>query len=143
MKTFRNLLACLTIALLALGALGSPAGAAPKPYKKTVYFDMFYQGKVKPSRIFTTANSGPYFKKLRWKDWGKNRTTAKGRFISDCASCGEKENKPARVTMRKLIKCPQQRVMTYKFIKLKVVDPEDPNRVLNWRGSCPPADSAG
>jgi len=143
MKSLRNAIVLALLAVLALTGLGSPAGADQQPYgkaeyKKTVFFDMYYQGEVKPRRIFTTANSGPYFKKLRWKNWGDNRTVGRGRFISDCASCGEKENKAARITMRKLIPCPKLKVNTYKFITLKVFDRERPNRVVKWPGDCPP-----
>jgi hypothetical protein len=141
MKSLRNLVVLVVLAIVALGAMGSPAGASGKQFKKTVFFDMYYEGQVKPNRIFTTANSGPYFKKLKWKDWGENRAVARGRFISDCASCGEKENKPARVYMRKLIPCPDQKVMTYEHVRLKVLDPQDPNRTLDWHFGCPPPGS--
>jgi len=140
MKTFLRLFVISLLALVSLASIGATANA-DKQFKKTVFFDMYYQGQVKPNRIFTTASSGPYFKKLKWSNWGDNRTIARGRFISDCASCGEKENKPARITMRKLIPCPDQKVMTYKYIKLKVVDPDDSHRVLNWPGACPPRGS--
>lgn len=150
MKSLRNAVVLALLAIVALGAIGSPAGAGEQSqsprkaeYKKAVFFDMYYGENVRPRRIFTTANSGPYFKKLRWKNWGENRTVGRGRFISDCASCGEKENKPAVITMRKLIPCKRQKVMTYKFIKLKVVDPERPNRVVKWTGACPPPSFKG
>jgi hypothetical protein len=143
MRSLRNLVVLALLALVAFGGSASPAGAGSDTYRKaefrkTVFFDMYYQQHVKPRRIFTTANAGPYFKKLKWKNWGKNRTTARGRFISDCASCGEKENKPARIIMRKKIPCKRLGVNTYRIIRLNVIDPDRPNRWIIWRGSCPP-----
>ena len=148
MKSLRSAVVLLLLAVLGTGLIASPAGADVQPlrkteFKKAVFFDMYYQGEVKPNRIFLTANSGPYFKKLKWKNWGENRTVARGRFISDCASCGEKENKPARITMRKLVPCPKLKVNTYKYIKLKVIDPDRPHRVAKWRGACPPGNQVG
>lgn len=135
MKNLFRLLTVTVLAALSFAAFSSPA-SAQKTYGKTAIFNLTQETKVKPSRFFLTANSGPYLKKLKWSKWGTAKTVGRGRFISDCVSCGEKENKPVRMTLHELIPCPKYKVMTYKFAKIKVVDPERPNRVQKFRLGC-------
>jgi len=124
------------VAISSLFAFGATAGAdAPK---KVVYFDYNYQESVKPGSIYLTANSGPYLKKLKWTGWGTNKSIGRGRFISDCASCGEYENKPVTVYFRKLIKCKYApNLAIYRYGLIHVKDPTR-KRTLRWNGSCPP-----
>jgi hypothetical protein len=129
----------ILIALMAVFLAGSVTSTATaKPFKKTALFNLTYVPQVKPSRVFLTANSGPYLKKIKWSKWGTNRTVGRGRFISDCASCGEKENKPMTLTLYKLRPCPKYHVMAYKKGYLKIKDPEDPSRGTSLPLGCPP-----
>lgn len=126
----RNLARIITISSVAILAMTSLSAAAEKPpYQKTVIYNMFPTPEVKPARYFLTANSGPYLRNLKWKGWGTAKAAGKGRFISDCASCGPKENKRVRITFFKKKPCHKRKVMTYSFVKIKVIDPERPNRV--------------
>ncbi|MDQ2622624.1 MAG: hypothetical protein M3Y45_06245 [Actinomycetota bacterium] len=137
MRNFVRAVAVMAIILCGSGVTGasagspdvSPAAASKVRYDRTVIYNMFPSPKVRPARYFLTANSGPYMRKLKWKGWGTAKAVGRGRFISDCASCGPKENKPARLTFFKLKPCHKRKVMTYSFVKIKVIDPERTDRV--------------
>ena len=104
--------------------------------KKVVYFDYNYEPYFKPDRIFLTANSGPYLKNLKWKGWGTSKAVARGRFISDCASCF-KEKRAVTVYFRKLVTCkyaPNYRM--YRYGKFHIRDRTE-KRVTKWNGNCP------
>jgi len=128
----------ITVAVVTVASLVSFGAIADagKP-EKAVYLDLFYQPNVKPGRIFLTANSGPYIRQLHWKNWGTSKTVGRGRFISDCASCGPKENKPAVITMRGLKTCKAHNYRVYTHFKLHVIDPSK-RRVLSFSSGCPP-----
>lgn len=126
------------ISLLAFATLVSfGAIAEARSSTKVVYLDPAYQQSVKPSTIFLTANSGPYLKKLKWTGWGTHKAVGRGRFISDCASCGEYENRKVTITFRKPIYCKAIKVRIYKFGKIHVKDSRR-NRTTSFNGSCPP-----
>lgn len=125
------------LALASLASLGATAGAGNHEFKKTALFNLTAEPKVKPTRVFLTANSGPYLKKIKWSNWGSNRTVGRGRFIADCASCGPKENKAMTLTLSKLRPCPKFGVMAYKKGYLKINDPKDPNRGAPLPLGCP------
>jgi hypothetical protein len=128
----------LSLVLALVGVFSVPATArAPM---KTALFNLTYVPQVKPQKYFLTANSGPYVKKIRWKRWGTNKTVGRGRFISDCASCGPKENKLARLVLWKKVKCKEYGVYTYRYGRLRVIDPER-NRVTDIAVQCPPKGS--
>jgi hypothetical protein len=133
-KTFR-ILAVVTLAVASLVSFGAMADAG-KP-EKTVYLDYNYQPSVKPKEIFLTADAGPYVKKIHWTNWGSNKTVGRGRFISDCASCGVKENRPAVFTLKNLTTCKGRGYKTYSFQKLHVID-KSRKRVETFPGTCPP-----
>ncbi|MBK5234005.1 MAG: hypothetical protein JJE13_13635, partial [Thermoleophilia bacterium] len=134
MKTPLRVIAISFLAIASLFAFGSAAGARSE---KVVYFDPAYQQSVKPGRIFLSANAGPYLKKLKWTGWGTNKTVGRGRFISDCASCGEYENRAVTITLRKVIYCKAVDVHTYKFGKIHVKDSRR-KRVSRFDfGTCP------
>ena len=133
-------LGLILVTILALSLAGSVTSAATAmPFQKTALFNLTYEPKVKPNRVFLTANSGPYLKKIEWSEWGSNRTVGRGRFISDCASCGPKENKPMKLTLYKLRPCPKYHVMAYKKGYLKIFDSNRPNRGTPLALGCPPA----
>ncbi len=96
---------------LALGALGallvvSASAVTAAVPRKLVYLDMFGQAVgPEPSHIFLTANAGPRLEGLRWTDWGSSRATAKGTYVSTCASCAPPAHRPATVVFHKIIDC--------------------------------------
>lgn len=132
---FRNAAVLLTLIVALAGAFSVPA-TAKAPHKKTAIFNLNNTPQYKPTRFFLTASSGPYVKKIRWTNWGENRAIGRGRFISDCASCGKKENKPAKIVLWKKVNCKAYGVYSYKFARLRVIDPTR-NRVTNIPAQCP------
>src|SRR5690242_19432740 len=95
-----RLLRFLLVSVMALFLAGSvTSSAAAKEFKKTALFNLTFTPQVIPNRVFFTANSGPYLKKLKWKNWGEAKTVARGRFISDCASCGPYETKATKLPL--------------------------------------------
>lgn len=134
----RNIVLLLGLFALLAGSFSAQA-TAKSPHKKTALFNLTYTPQVKPTRYFLTANSGPYVKKIKWKDWGTGKTVGRGRFISDCASCGPKENKPAKLVLWKKVYCKAYGVYTYRHARLRVVDPSR-NRVTPIAVQCPPKD---
>ena len=121
MKNLRRLAVVSVLAIVSVASLGAVAdGGTPK---KVAVFNLTETPLVKPSRIFLSANAGPYIKSIRWSNWGEAKTVGRGRFISDCASCGPKENKPAVITLWKLETCKSPKVRSYRYGKLRVVDP--------------------
>ncbi|MCO5314850.1 MAG: hypothetical protein M9938_01600 [Solirubrobacterales bacterium] len=123
-------------AILGVVVWSGSAGAGKPEYGRTVVFNMYPTPEVKPDRYFLTANAGPYLKNLRWKGWGRYKTVGKGRFISDCASCGPRENKPVRITFFRRKPCHRSKVMIYSRVKIKVIDRQRPNRVLEAPMAC-------
>jgi len=128
----------ISLVLALAGVVSVPATA--KAPKKTALFNLTHTPQVKPKRYFLTANSGPYVKKIRWRNWGGRRTVGRGRFISDCASCGPKENKPAKLVLWKKVDCKEFGVFTYRYGRLRVIDP-DRNRFTDIAVQCPPKGS--
>ena len=121
MKNLLRLAAVTFLATVSVASLGAVAdGGTPK---KVAVFNLSETPKVKPSRIFLSADAGPYIKSISWSNWGKAKTVGRGRFISDCVSCGPKENKPAVITLWKLETCKSPKVRSYRFGKIRVVDP--------------------
>ena len=130
----------ILVGIMALFLAGSVTSTATaKQFKKTALFNLTYEPKVKPKRVFLTANSGPYLRAINWSNWGTNKTVGRGRFISDCPSCGIKENKPMKLTLYKLRPCPKYGVMAYKKGYLKIFDPKRPNRGTPFSLGCPPS----
>jgi len=132
---FRKIATFLALIVALAGAFSVPA-TAKAPHKKTALFNLTETPQVKPSRYFLTANAGPYVKKITWTGWATGKTVGRGRFISDCASCGEKENKPAKIVLWQRVYCPKYGVFTYKHGRLRVIDPER-NRVTEIAVECP------
>lgn len=138
--SFRKFLSVFFVSFLALVAVGSFAtpATAKNEFRKTALFNLTYEPKVKPNRVFLSANAGPYLKKIKWSGWGTNKTVGRGRFISDCSSCGIKENKPMKLTLYKIRPCPKYGVMAYRKGYLKIYDKKRPNRGGSLPLPCPP-----
>ena len=90
---------------------------------KVVYFNLS-DPQVRPRRIFTAYNSSPYLKALTWKTWGQATTTARGLYISDCASCAGPARRTALVTLSGLETC-DDGLRTYRHAKVKVSAPDE------------------
>ncbi len=118
--------------LAALGALlvvGVSAVGASVP-RKLVYVDMFGQAVgPKPSHIFLTADAGPRLVALKWSGWGTSRATAKGTYVSTCASCAPPGRRPATVVFHKIINCtdPAGRGGRYRVYKYATLTTEADN----------------
>ncbi|WP_121254264.1 hypothetical protein [Nocardioides ferulae] len=113
--------------------VAAPETAGERAGVKTVYFDMFYQQKVAPKRIFLTASSGPYLKRLDWSDWGSRRASATGRYISDCASCPPPAKRSATVRFSKRTFCADEKVRTYRRAVVTVSEPDEGGEKTTFR----------
>ncbi len=101
----------LALAIVASALVGcAVATAADTP--KLVYLDYNGQASVKPRTIFLSANAGPRLAALKWTGWGTAKATAKGRYVSDCASC-VRERADVTVTFRTIRTCDALGVRTY------------------------------
>jgi hypothetical protein len=93
---------------------GRYLGCGADPASSTVFFGTEPSPEVAPQRIFFQADAGPYIRDIRWTGWGTETATGHGRFVSDCASCGTPEHKPATIVMRGLVACPQFGAFVYR-----------------------------
>jgi hypothetical protein len=107
MLTGRRLLRVIpALAALATLLVVTASATSAVVQRKLVYID--YNGSVvgaRPSKIFLTADAGPYLEGLHWSDWGADRATAKGTYISTCASCAPPPQRRATVVFHKIIEC--------------------------------------
>lgn len=94
---------------------GRSLGCGADTRAMTVYFGLFPSPVVAPSGIFFTADAGPALLHIRWKDWGGDTAIGHGRFVSDCASCGTPEHKPATVILHGRRWCPQFGAWVYGY----------------------------
>lgn len=83
---------------------GQRLGCGEDPASKAVIFNITVAPLVEPGRFFFSANSGPYLKNVRWRNWGAATATATATYISDCASCDE-ATYPVTVTASDLVPC--------------------------------------
>lgn len=67
-----------------------------------------------PEDYFLTANSGPYIEDIGWTGWGSERAVGRGAFVSQCASCGEPETRPAKIILRDSVRCPEYGGRVYR-----------------------------
>lgn len=119
-------------AVAALAALLVMAASATSAVvqRKLVYLDCC--GDVigaRPAKIFLTVDAGPYLTGLRWSGWGANRATAKGTYVSTCASCAPPRRRPATVVFHKIINCTDPEghgghYRVYKYATLTTVPDE-------------------
>jgi hypothetical protein len=84
---------------------GQTLGCGSDPKASVVLYNLTLTPKVEPGRCFLTADAGPYVDKLTWTGWGTSKAVGTGTYISDCASCGPKESKPATITLQRPVAC--------------------------------------
>jgi hypothetical protein len=145
--SIRRVLAALVAVLLTAGTFVAlnPATASSSPPAarsgKTVFFDMYYNPKVAPKRIFMTANSGPWMKNLHWDGWGTGTAVGHGAWISDCASCPGPDRRQVKITFTKRIYCKAQGVHTYRKARVVLSEPDEgyTNRTFSFWNRCPPS----
>lgn len=130
----------LALALL-MSFLVAPAvvpAQAVAPTRKVVYFDLFENQKVAPKRIYFSANSGTYVRKLAWKDWGAARTVAHGQYVSTCASCDPPRYRKATITFSRLAFCATRNVWYYqRGVLVRPPSEGQTRRVEIGGGVCP------
>lgn len=144
--SIRRILATLSASLIMAGAVvalnpASATSSAPATHPaKTVFFDMYYNPKVTPIRIFMTANSGPWMKGLHWDGWGDRKAVGRGAWISDCASCLGPDRRKVRITLTKRVYCRAQGVHTYRKANVVLSKPDEgyTNRKFTFWNGCPP-----
>ena len=118
----RRTLAVVLAAAVPAGALAvasTPVAAAGSG--KVVVFNLTESPIFKPRTFFLAANAGPLLTQLRWSNWGKEKTTATGIYVSDCASCGPEQHRPAIVRFSGLKACPKYDGRTYRTGTLTVI----------------------
>jgi hypothetical protein len=93
---------------------GRELGCAADRKSQVVLFNLTAIPSVTPERYFFTANSGPYVKNLRWIGWGTQHAAGRGRFISDCASCGTPEHVDATLKLSGLTYCRENGLTVYR-----------------------------
>jgi len=87
-------------------ARGGTLGCGADPAAGAVVFGLYPSPHVEPDRWFFTANAGPYLKDLVWTGWGGETATATGTYVSECASCGPRQQYPVTVRVDDLVACP-------------------------------------
>lgn len=109
MKSRLNLRTLTVLALTAFAAFALSVQASPASHHKvkgTVYWLNLAGGSsVAPKRVYYTANSGGYMKKIRWKHWGARKTVGRGRFGTTAPCNGPCHPGPARMVLRKPVTC--------------------------------------
>lgn len=124
----------------ATSSVGEPAVAREAP-RRVVFFDLYYHEKVKPRRIFFTANAGTYVRRLTWSGWGTDRAVAHGQYVSTCASCDPPRYRDATITFSRLRYCATRDVWFYRRgVMVREPSAGQTRRVAISAGSCPPAD---
>ena len=125
---------------VALNPASATSSAPAARAGKTVFFDMYYNPKVTPKRIFMTANSGPWMKNLHWDGWSTGTAVGRGAWISDCASCPGPDRRQVKITFSKRTYCKHQDVHAYLKARVVLSKPDEgyDNRKFTMRFSCPP-----
>jgi hypothetical protein len=99
--------------MTAANARGGTLGCGEDPASGAVVFGLYPSPHVEPDRWFFTANAGPYLKDLVWTGWGSPTATATGTYVSDCASCGPRQEYPVTVRVDGLRACPNFGAQAY------------------------------
>lgn len=128
----------VAVLVAALAIVSAGAGAHPAAPPKVAIFNLTDTPKVKPRTVYLSADAGPYVTRLTWRGWGTARAVGRGTFVSDCASCGPKERRPATIVLRTLRSCPAFDVRSYRHAELTVHDPPR-HRSEALPLGCPPA----
>lgn len=112
-------------------ARGASLGCTADPAATAIVFNMYPTPLAQPGRFFFTANSGPYVKDLAWTGWGQPTATATGTYVSDCASCGPRQEYAVTVTVDRLVDCPPYGAKVYNRLRFERAGgpaPGDPRR---------------
>jgi hypothetical protein len=132
-----------TLGLVAPASAASASSVSPSQYR---IFDLSYQPyPAKTSSYYFYANSTPWLRKMKWKNWGSRRAVATGRYVLDCGTCGPtREVYRARVILRGREKCTgyYKHLRAYNWMKVIVYYPESEGgtRSASREVGCPPAD---
>jgi len=100
-------IAALMVVSLGLSAVAGQASShGGVKYKNVHWLDLNGSSSQAPKRVFFTANSGGFVKKIKWKRWGRNRTVGRGTFGTTAPCNGRPCPKgPARLVLRKPVRC--------------------------------------
>lgn len=98
---------------------GAALGCDADPASTTAYFGLSLQPEVEPERVFFTANAGPYLRDVTWAGWGAAQAVGTGTYVSDCASCGPKQELPARLVLERPVACAGWGVQVYTRMRLE------------------------
>ncbi|MBB6628126.1 hypothetical protein H5V45_12425 [Nocardioides sp. KIGAM211] len=119
-----------------------PGSHAARTVDDVLYFDMYAHGRKEPRRIFLTANSGPYLKKITWKHWGTEKAVGRGVYVSDCASCPPPAHRKAVITLRTVVACADVvDAHAYKKGRVVLAEPDEggTDRTFALPAGCPPS----
>jgi hypothetical protein len=132
-----------TLGLAAPSSAASVSAVSPSQYR---IFDVNYQPfPAETSSYFFFANSTPWLRHMKWKNWGSRRAVARGRYVLDCGTCGPtREVYRAKVELKGRVKCSgyYKRFRSYNWMKVTVFYPESEGGTRSRTDSmgCPPAD---
>lgn len=118
----------LTALALAISGLTVASGPATSATPKTVLFNMYAHGYVKPRTIYLSADAGPYLRKLTWQDWGSATAVGEGVYVSACASCAPPKRRAATVTLSKPVVCTHGEGKGLRTYRTAVVTLSKPDR---------------
>lgn len=93
---------------------GQTLGCGADPKAHVVLFNLTRTPEVEPGRYFLSADAGPYVDGITWSGWGTGQAVGTGTYVSDCASCGPKERKPATITLKTPAACAVYGTRAYK-----------------------------
>lgn len=110
---------------------GARAGASPARPKPVYWIDLFGYAAQHPRRVFFTADSGGYMKRIRWTHWGWRKTVAHGIFGSSAPCNPGQDCTPAPATMwlRRPVRCTPEfgplegkKVLVYRHARIAYPD---------------------
>jgi len=133
----------LAVTAATLGIAGQASAASPSQYR---IFDLYYQPyPAETTSYYFYANSTPWLRHLKWKNWGSRRAVGRGRYVLDCGTCGPtREVYRARARLTGRVKCKgyYKRFRSYRRMKVTVFYPksEGGTRSRTFPMGCPPAD---
>lgn len=83
------------------------AGASQARHKPVYWVDLMGSPSQHPRRVYFTANSGPYVKRITWTHWGRQRTVGHGIFGSTapCIPGDDCTPGPATMWLRDPVRC--------------------------------------
>jgi hypothetical protein len=132
-----------TLGLVATASAASASAVSPSQYR---IFDLYYQPyPAETSSYYFFANSTPWLRHMKWKNWGSRRAVARGRYVLDCGTCGPtREVYRARVVLRGREECSgyYKSLRAYNWMKVTVYYPKSGRgtRSETREVGCPPGD---